>query len=101
MIEAKALPELAEQMQVDKEIFLAAIQRFNTFAREGLSGRSRTKGDLVTDVHARVLRQDGSVIEGLYAAGNNTASVMGHIYPGPGSTIAPAGVFVYPGTAHR
>ena len=52
-----------------------------------------TKGGVVTDADARVLRADGSVIAGLYAAGNTTASVMGHTYPGPGSTIGPASVF--------
>jgi 3-oxosteroid 1-dehydrogenase len=46
-----------------------------------------------TDADGRALREDGSVIEGLYAAGNNSASVMGHTYPGPGSTIGPAVVF--------
>lgn len=140
LVEAKTLPELAEKMKVDKDTFLATIERFNTFAREGIDrdfergrtvydnyygdplvkpnpnlgtiekgpfqalkvypGDLGTKGGLVTDVHARVVRQDGSVIEGLYAAGNNTASVMGHTYPGPGSTIAPAGVFGYLGALH-
>ncbi|WP_456789639.1 FAD-binding protein [Cellulomonas sp. P5_C5] len=52
-----------------------------------------TKGGVVTDADARVLRDDGSVIEGLYSAGNNSASVMGRTYPGPGSTIGPAAVF--------
>lgn len=52
-----------------------------------------TKGGVVTDADARALREDGSVIEGLYAAGNASASVMGHTYPGPGSTIGPATVF--------
>ena len=52
-----------------------------------------TKGGLVTDADARVLREDGSVIEGLYSAGNNSASVMGRTYPGPGSTLGPAAVF--------
>ncbi|MBO3103454.1 FAD-binding protein [Cellulomonas fengjieae] len=52
-----------------------------------------TKGGVVTDADARVLREDGSVIEGLYAAGNVSASVMGRTYPGPGSTIGPAVVF--------
>lgn len=52
-----------------------------------------TKGGLLTDEHARVLHENGSVIKGLYAAGNNSASVMGHTYPGPGSTIGPAMVF--------
>lgn len=52
-----------------------------------------TKGGVVTDEHARALREDGSVIEGLYSAGNNAASVMGRTYPGPGSTLGPAVVF--------
>ncbi len=52
-----------------------------------------TKGGLLTDEFARVLRPDGNSIKGLYAAGNTSASVMGHTYPGPGSTIGPAMVF--------
>lgn len=52
-----------------------------------------TKGGVVTDAEGRALREDGSVIEGLYSAGNNSASVMGRTYPGPGSTIGPATVF--------
>ncbi len=52
-----------------------------------------TKGGVVTDADGRALREDGSVIEGLYATGNNSASVMGRTYPGPGSTIGPATVF--------
>lgn len=52
-----------------------------------------TKGGLLTDPDAQVVREDGSPIEGLYAAGNTAASVMGRTYPGPGSTIGPAVVF--------
>lgn len=52
-----------------------------------------TKGGVVTDADARALREDDSVIDGLYSAGNNSASVMGRTYPGPGSTIGPATVF--------
>jgi 3-oxosteroid 1-dehydrogenase len=52
-----------------------------------------TKGGLLTDEFARVLDQKGKPIPGLYAAGNSSASVMGHTYPGPGSTIGPAMVF--------
>ncbi|MFD1827093.1 FAD-dependent oxidoreductase [Mumia zhuanghuii] len=59
-----------------------------------------TKGGVVTDADARVLREDGSVIEGLYAAGNNSAAVMGRTYPGPGSTIGPAAVFGFRGARH-
>ncbi|MGW2719627.1 3-oxosteroid 1-dehydrogenase [Streptomyces sp. NPDC001492] len=54
-----------------------------------------TKGGLVTDARARVLRPDGSVIPGLYAAGNASAAVMGHSYAGAGSTIGPAMTFGY------
>jgi 3-oxosteroid 1-dehydrogenase len=50
---------------------------------------------LRTDVAGRVLREDGSVIEGLYAAGNTSAPVMGHTYAGPGATIGPAITFGY------
>lgn len=63
-------------------------------------GDLNTKGGLITDEYARVTRKDGSVISGLYAAGNNTASVMGHTYPGAGSTIAPASVFGFLGALH-
>ncbi|MGW2379966.1 3-oxosteroid 1-dehydrogenase [Streptomyces sp. NPDC001658] len=54
-----------------------------------------TKGGLLTDARARVLRPDGSVIPGLYAAGNASAAVMGHSYAGAGSTIGPAMTFGY------
>ncbi|MFE5921504.1 3-oxosteroid 1-dehydrogenase [Streptomyces sp. NPDC056468] len=54
-----------------------------------------TKGGLLTDTRARVLREDGSVIRGLYAAGNASAAVMGHSYAGAGSTIGPAMTFGY------
>ncbi|MCX5001498.1 3-oxosteroid 1-dehydrogenase [Streptomyces sp. NBC_00638] len=54
-----------------------------------------TKGGLVTDARARVLRPDGTVIPGLYAAGNASAAVMGHSYAGAGSTIGPAMTFGY------
>jgi 3-oxosteroid 1-dehydrogenase len=45
-----------------------------------------TKGGIRTDVRPRTLRDDGSVIAGLYAVGNVTAPVVGH----PGGTIGPA-----------
>ncbi len=59
-----------------------------------------TKGGLLCDEHARVLRTDGSVIDGLYATGNCSASVMGHEYPGAGGTLAPAMVFGYIASRH-
>ncbi|MCD6639622.1 MAG: FAD-dependent oxidoreductase [Nocardioides sp.] len=46
-----------------------------------------TKGGLVTDVDSRVLREDGTALAGLYAAGNTSASWTGPFYPGPGIPI--------------
>ncbi|SKV05798.1 3-ketosteroid-delta-1-dehydrogenase [Mycobacteroides abscessus subsp. abscessus] len=54
-----------------------------------------TKGGVRTDVKGRVLRDDNSVIEGLYAAGNVSTPVMGHTYAGPGATIGPAMTWGY------
>jgi 3-oxosteroid 1-dehydrogenase len=59
-----------------------------------------TKGGLRSDVHGRVLRADGSVIDGLYAAGNVSSPVMGHTYAGPGATIGPAITFGYLAARH-
>jgi 3-oxosteroid 1-dehydrogenase len=52
-----------------------------------------TKGGLVTDAAGRVLREDGTPIAGLYAAGNTAASVFGSVYPGPGAPLGSAMVF--------
>ena len=72
---------------------LGAVERAPYHAYRVVLGDLGTKGGVLTDEDGRALRSDGSVIEGLYAAGNNSASVMGNTYPGPGSTIAPAAVF--------
>jgi 3-oxosteroid 1-dehydrogenase len=65
------------------------------YAFKIVPGDLGTKGGLRTDARARVLRTDGSVIPGLYAAGNSSAAVMGHSYAGAGSTIGPAMTFGY------
>lgn len=72
---------------------LGTIEKGPFLAYRIVVGDLGTKGGVLTDEHARALRADGSVIEGLYAAGNCSASVMGRTYPGPGSTIGPAAVF--------
>ena len=59
-----------------------------------------TKGGLVCDEHARVLRGDGSIIDGLYVTGNASSSVMGTEYAGPGATIGPSIVFGYVAVKH-
>ncbi|WP_327351258.1 3-oxosteroid 1-dehydrogenase [Streptomyces sp. NBC_01304] len=63
------------------------------YALKIVPGDLGTKGGMLTDARARVLRPDGSVISGLYAAGNASAAVMGHSYAGAGSTIGPAMTF--------
>ncbi len=52
-----------------------------------------TCGGLRADAHGRVQREDGSVIDGLYALGNNAANVFGATYPGAGATIGQGLVF--------
>ncbi|MDI3387545.1 FAD-dependent oxidoreductase [Streptomyces sp. B-S-A8] len=59
-----------------------------------------TKGGVRTDAEARVLREDGAPIPGLYAAGNTTASVAGPHYPGPGVPIGSAMVFGHVAAVH-
>ena len=55
---------------------------------------------LATDADARVLASDGKPIPGLYACGNDMASVMAGSYPGPGTTLGPAIVFAYRAAMH-
>ncbi len=74
---------------------LGPIDQAPFYAVKIVPGDLGTKGGLVTDDRARALRPDGSVIDGLYAAGNASAAVMGHTYAGAGSTIGPAMVFGY------
>lgn len=59
-----------------------------------------TKGGLLCDEQARVLHTNGVVIEGLYAAGNASAAVMGNTYPGAGATIGSAMTFAYIAAQH-
>jgi 3-oxosteroid 1-dehydrogenase len=79
---------------------VGAIEKPPFYAVAMVPGDIGTKGGLVTDEHARVLREDGSPIEGVYAIGNTSASVMGDTYPGPGSTLAPAMTFGYVAALH-
>jgi 3-oxosteroid 1-dehydrogenase len=74
---------------------LAPLDRPPFYAVTIVPGDLGTKGGLRTDERARVLRADGTVIPGLYAAGNASASVMGHSYAGAGATIGPAMTFGY------
>jgi 3-oxosteroid 1-dehydrogenase len=79
---------------------LAPIVEAPFYAIAVYPGDLGTKGGLTTDEHSRVLRPDGSVLDGLYAAGNVTASIMGRSYPGAGGTIGPAMTFGYLAATH-
>lgn len=74
---------------------LGEIKHGPFYAAKMVPGDLGTKGGIRTDVRGRALRDDDSVIEGLYAAGNVSSPVMGHTYPGPGGTIGPAMTFGY------
>ncbi|NUT36619.1 MAG: 3-oxosteroid 1-dehydrogenase [Hamadaea sp.] len=65
------------------------------YAFKIVPGDLGTKGGMQTDARARVLHADGSVVPGLYAAGNASGAVMGHSYAGAGSTLGPAMTFGY------
>ena len=74
---------------------LAPLATGPFYAVKIVPGDLGTKGGLVTDERARVLRPDGNAIPGLYAAGTASSSVMGHSYAGAGATIGPAMTFGY------
>ena len=50
---------------------------------------------LKADADGRVLSESGQTIPGLYACGNDMASIMRGTYPGPGITLGPGMVFAY------
>jgi 3-oxosteroid 1-dehydrogenase len=59
-----------------------------------------TCGGVITNEHAQVLDENDRVIDGLYATGNTTATVMGRTYPGAGASIASTMVFGYVAARH-
>jgi 3-oxosteroid 1-dehydrogenase len=70
------------------------------FAAKLVPGDLGTKGGLLTDEHSRVLKEDGAVLDGLYAVGNTSASVMGNEYAGAGATIGPSLTFGWVAARH-
>ncbi|WP_334169802.1 FAD-binding protein [Zoogloea sp.] len=79
---------------------LAPIAKGPFYAMRLDAGDIGTKGGLLTNAHAQVVRPDGSAIPGLYAIGNTSASVMGTAYPGAGGTLGPAMTFGYIAAHH-
>jgi succinate dehydrogenase/fumarate reductase flavoprotein subunit len=54
-----------------------------------------TSTGLVTNADGQVVDKDERPIQGLYACGNDMASIMAGSYPGPGTTLGPAMTFGY------
>lgn len=79
----------------EKNASLGSISQGPFYAVEVVPGDVGTYGGVVSDEKARVLRDDGSVIEGLYATGISTASVMGRAYAGAGASVGPSFVWGY------
>lgn len=79
---------------------MAPIEKAPFYAIPLYPGDLGTKGGLTTDTRGRVLKEDGSIIAGLYAAGNTSASIMARTYPGAGGTIGPALCFGFLSAEH-
>jgi succinate dehydrogenase/fumarate reductase flavoprotein subunit len=74
---------------------VAPIERAPFYALRIYPADLGTAIGLATDRYARVLRNNGTVIAGLYACGNDMGSIMNGNYPGPGITLGPALTFGY------
>ncbi|WHO38900.1 FAD-dependent oxidoreductase [Sphingobium sp. AP49] len=79
---------------------LGSIEQGPFYAVPVVPGDVSTYGGVITDAKGRVVGADGGVIPGLYATGVSTASVMGNVYPGAGSSIGPSMVFGYIAAKH-
>jgi succinate dehydrogenase/fumarate reductase flavoprotein subunit len=74
---------------------VAPLEHGPYYAIRLVVGDIGTFAGLVTDERTRVLNDRGEPIPGLYAVGNDAASVMGGNYPGAGITLGPALTFGY------
>ncbi len=74
---------------------IAPVKDGPFYAIKMVIGDLGTYAGIKTDENARALDADGRPIAGLYAAGNDMASIMGGNYPGAGITLGPALTFGY------
>jgi succinate dehydrogenase/fumarate reductase flavoprotein subunit len=65
------------------------------YAIKVVVGEIGTFAGLATDESCQVLSKDRQPVKGLYAVGNDAASIMGGNYPGAGITLGPALTFGY------
>jgi 3-oxosteroid 1-dehydrogenase len=79
---------------------LGPLEKPPFYATEIYPSDVGTCGGLITNEHAQVLDEQGSVIPGLYATGNITATVLGRTYLGAGASIANTMVFGFVAAHH-
>lgn len=79
---------------------LGPLERAPYYATKVVPADVGTCGGVITNEHAQVLDEDDCVIDGLYATGNITATVMGRNYLGAGGSIAYTMVFGYVAARH-
>ena len=74
---------------------VAPIVKGPYYAIKVMIGDIGTFAGLKVDGEGRVLNEQGVVVRGLYAVGNDACSIMGGNYPGAGITLGPALTFGY------
>ncbi|MGV1045965.1 FAD-dependent oxidoreductase [Limnohabitans sp.] len=74
---------------------VAPVEKGPFYAVKLLMGDLGSFDGIQTSVVGEVKKSDGSVIPGLYAVGNDRASIMGGNYPAAGITHGPNMVFAY------
>lgn len=74
---------------------LAPVEKGPFYAVKVVPGSFGTFDGIAADERSRVLREDGSPIDGLFTAGNDRASIMGGFYPAGGINLGPALAFGY------
>jgi succinate dehydrogenase/fumarate reductase flavoprotein subunit len=79
---------------------VAPIEHGPFYAIKMVIGDLGTYAGIRTDANARALDAEGNPIPGLYAVGNDMASIMGGNYPGAGITLGPALTFGYVAGKH-
>jgi succinate dehydrogenase/fumarate reductase flavoprotein subunit len=79
---------------------LAPIETGPFYAVEVVVGDLGTFAGIRANGDAQVLDREGRPIPGLYAVGNDMASIMGGNYPGGGITLGPAITFAYIAAQH-
>ncbi len=79
---------------------LGPLEKGPFYAIKVLPGDLGTFAGLRTNHNAQVLDQNDQPITGLYASGNDMASIMGGNYPGGGITLGPAMTFGYIAARH-